>query len=91
VADHALNNGGGLPGQSVVRRYGHKLKDLIAKVDEIAKKRKISVPHLLPTDPICVAVINCLDAFSDASKGRYANFEVIGNPAFDPANEPVNK
>jgi hypothetical protein len=91
VADYALDNEGALPGQSVVRKYGHKLKDLVSKVDEIAKKRKISVPYLLPTDPICVAVINCLDAFSDASKGRYANFEAIGNPAFDPINEPVNK
>ncbi|MCH2486765.1 MAG: hypothetical protein MK010_03345 [Erythrobacter sp.] len=91
VADYALDNGGALPGQSVVRKYGHKLKDLIAKVDEIAKKRKITVTYLLPTDPICSAVIDCLDAFSDASRGRYANFEAIGNPAFDPSNEPVNK
>ena len=91
VADYAIGNKGALPDQSVVRRYGHKLKDLVNKVELIAKKRKISVPYLSPTDPICAAVINCLDAFSDASKGRYANFEAIGNPAFDPANEPVNK
>lgn len=91
VADYALDNAGALPGQSVVRQYGHKLKDLIAKVDEIATKRDIAVPYLLPTDSICAAVVDCLDAFSDASKGRYANFEAIGNPAFDPANEPVTK
>ncbi len=36
-------------------------------------------------------MINCLDAFSDASTGRYANFEAIGNPLFNLANEPVNK
>lgn len=91
VADYALDNGGALPSQSVVRKYGHKLKDIIAKVDHIATKRSISVPYLLPADPICAAVVHCLDAFSDASKGRYANFEAIGNAAFDPANEPVNK
>lgn len=91
VADYALDNDGALPGQTVVRKYGHRLKDLISKVDQIATKRKISVPYLLPTDPICAAIIDCLDAFSDASKGRYANFEAIGNPSFNVADEPVNK
>lgn len=91
VADYALDNEGALPNQSVVRQYGHNLKELIRKVDQIASKRNISVPHLSPTDPICAAVIDCLDAFSAASKGRYANFEAIGNPAFNPADEPVNK
>lgn len=91
VADYALEHGGALPGQAVVRKYGHRLKDLVSKVYQIAAKRGICVPHLLPTDPICAAVINCLDAFSDASKGRYANFEAIGNPNYNAANEPVNK
>lgn len=91
VADYALDNNGTLPGQSVVRKYGHKLKELIAQVGVIAGKRGISVPHIGPDHPICAAVVNCLDAFSDASKGRYANFEAIGNPSFDAANEPVNK
>lgn len=91
VADYALENGGELPGQSVVRKYGHKLKELIAQIGGIAGKRGISVPYIRPDHPICAAVINCLDAFSDASRGRYANFEAIGNPSFDPANEPVNK
>lgn len=64
---------------------------MINNVDQIAKKRNISVRYLAPANPICTAVINCLDAFSDASKGRYANFEAIGNPTFNPADEPVSK
>lgn len=32
-----------------------------------------------------------MDAFADASKGRYANYEVIGNPLFDTKQEPVAK
>lgn len=91
VADFAIENGGKLPDQGIVRKYGHQLKSLIAKVEAIAKKHNITVPHLGPSHPICAAVIDCLDAFADASKGRYANFEAIGNPTFDPANEPVNK
>lgn len=91
VADHVLDNEGALPGQAVVRKYGHRLNDLISKVDQIATVRGISVPYLPPAEPICAAVINCLDAFSDASKGRYANFEAIGNPNFNSMDEPVNK
>lgn len=91
VADYALDNDGTLPQQSVVRRYGHEIKALIESVDRLAEKRNISIPHLPPTDPICAAVINCLDAFSNASKGRYANFEAIGNPNSNAADEPVNK
>jgi hypothetical protein len=91
VVDYAMDHGGALPGQAIVRKYGHRIKELIAHVDQIARKRNISVPYRTPTDPICIAVINCLDAFSDASKGRYANFEAIGNPTFNPSDEPVNK
>lgn len=91
VADYAMDNNGTLPERYIVLKYGHKIKALIEDVDRIAKKRNISVPYLAPTDAICTAVVNCLDAFSDASKGRYANFEAIGNPNFNAANEPVNK
>lgn len=91
VADYAMANGGALPNQSVVRKYGHKLKELIERASRIAEKHGTKVPFLRPDHPICAAVINCLDAFSDASRGRYANFEAIGNPEFDPANEPVNR
>lgn len=90
IADYAMNNGGALPGQAVVRKYGHKIKTLTNDIDRIANERNISVPYLSPTDPICSAVINCLDSFSDASRGRYANFEAIGNPKFNAAEEPVN-
>lgn len=91
IADYAIENAGVLPSQTVVRRYGHRLKSLLDQVERIAIKHGVTVPFLSPSDPICRAVVNCLDAFSDASRGRYANFEAIGNPHFDPADEPVNK
>ena len=91
VADYVIENVGVFPDQAVVRRYGHRLKELIEQAGKIAEKRSIAVPYTGPKHDICAAVIRCLDAFSDAAKGRYANFEAIGNPSFDPANEPVNK
>lgn len=91
IADYALEHGGALPGQGEVRKFGHKLTTLIEKADQIAAKHGLMLEYPKPADPICWAAVNCLDAFADASRGRYANFEQIGNPAFDPNNEPVNR
>ncbi|SFO95617.1 hypothetical protein [Qipengyuania nanhaisediminis] len=91
VADHIIEHQGALPDAQTVKAFGHRLEHLIKKSGDIAEKRGIANPHLSPSDPICAAVIDCLDSFAAASKGRYANFETIGNPNFDPSNEPVNK
>lgn len=91
IADYAIDNAGALPGATVVKGYGHDLKKLCRKADEIAIKRNLGLTHPKPTDPICWEVVECLASFAEASKGRYANFEAIGNPSFDPAMEPVNK
>ncbi|MDE8345840.1 MAG: hypothetical protein POH28_06655 [Acidocella sp.] len=91
VADHAIDNAGELPSQKVVRNFGHDLKKLCDKADQIALKHKLTLDHPRPTEPICWKAVECLTSFADASRGRYANFEAIGNPAFDPATEPVNK
>lgn len=91
TADHAIEHGGALPDQVVVKKFGHKLMALIEKADQIATKHGLALEYPKPADSICWAAVDCLDAFADASKGRYANFEQIGNPAFDPNNEPVNR
>jgi hypothetical protein len=91
IADFVLENAGALPDQSVVRKYGHKLEMLLKKVDEVATKHDLARRCRKPTDQISCNAMKCLDAFADASKGRYANFEAIGNPHFNAAEEPVNK
>jgi hypothetical protein len=91
VADYAIEHGGTLPDQTVVRKFGHKLTALIEKADQIAIKHGLTLEFPKPAHPICWGVVECLDAFADASKGRYANFEAIGNPTFDSDNEPVNR
>jgi hypothetical protein len=91
TADYAMEHSGALPDQAVVRRFGHKLTVLLEKADQIASGRGLTLRYPKPVDPICWAVVDCLDAFADASRGRYANFEAIGNPAFNPDDEPVNR
>ncbi len=91
IADHVLDHAGTLPDRKAVKRYGHKLGALIEEVDLIAKKHALELSFPGPLDSISKSVIACLDAFADASKGRYANFEAIGNPSFNPEDEPVAK
>lgn len=91
IADHAIDHNGALPDTKAVKAYGHKIRELVEKADQIANKHKLSLEYAKPTDPICWAAVDCLASFAEASKGRYANFEAIGNPAFDPSNEPVGR
>ena len=91
VTNYALSNAGKLPDQTAVKGFGHKLKVLTNKAEQIAKIHSLNLNYPKPTDPICWAALSHLDAFADASKGRYANFEMIGNSSFDPNQEPVNK
>lgn len=91
IADHVLSHGGKLPDQRAVKKYGHGIATLIAEANSISEKHSFKLRFPKPDDPISHAVVSCLDAFADASKGRYANFEAIGNPSFNPADEPVAK
>lgn len=101
IADHAIEHGGTLPDQNSVRKYGHKLSKLIEEADRITNKHDLQLetydskgqtkPLRKPDCEISNAIIRCLDAFADASKGRYANFEAIGNPAFSATEEPIAK
>lgn len=91
IADHATDHNGALPDAKAGKAYGHKIKELVEKADQIATKHCLSLQYGKPNDPICWAAVDCLASFAEASKGRYANFEAIGNPSFDPANEPIER
>lgn len=91
VADHALKHDGALPPKQIVKAYGHDIEKLMVKVEDVREDNGVTTRYPKPNDDIARAAMACLTYFADASKGRYANFEFIGNPSFDPANEPVNK
>ncbi len=91
VADHVLSNQGQLPQQEMFRRLGHNLARLSGEVHRISEAHNLALRYPRPADPISGAVLGCLTAFADASRGRYANFEAIGNSGFNAAEEPVAK
>jgi hypothetical protein len=90
VADHAIANHGQMPEEQVVRRFGHKLANLMNAVDTVVTKRGIKLSYERPSTAISSKIVECLDAFADASRGRYANFAALGNPNLG-KEEPIRK
>lgn len=79
-----------MPNEQVVRKFGHKLIDLTREVENISEKMQLSLEYSRPTQEIPQKILECLDSFADARRGRYANFASLENPNLT-NNEPINK
>jgi hypothetical protein len=79
-----------MPDEKVVRKFGHKLATLTNAADAVAQKHKMKLAYPRPTSAISVKIIECLDAFAEASRGRYANFVTLGDPNLG-HEEPIGK
>lgn len=90
VAHYAIENNGKMPDEKVVRKFGHKLIDLANEVENISEKMQLSLRYSRPTQEIPQKILECLDSFADARRGRYANFASLDNPNLT-ADEPINK
>ena len=90
VADHAISNAGAMPAEKLIRNYGHKLIDLLDAADEVGAKHSLTLRYSRPTSAVSKKIIDCLDAFADAARGRYANFAALGDPNLTQA-EPIRK
>ncbi|EPK7283474.1 hypothetical protein ACTZGH_18465 [Enterobacter ludwigii] len=90
VAHYAIENQGRMPDEKVVRKFGHKLIDLTNEVENISKKMELLLEYKMPTGKIPHKILECLDSFADARRGRYANFASLGNPSLT-SDEPINK
>jgi hypothetical protein len=89
VADYAIENGGRLPPEAVVRQFGHNLAKLADAVDHIVHKHGVACRYPRPTDSISQAILECLDSFADAGRGRYVNFGSLGDPNLEREFEPI--
>lgn len=90
VAHYAIASQGKMPNEKVVRKFGHKLIDLANEVEKISQERNLSLKYSRPTENISKKILECLDSFADARRGRYANFASLDNPNLT-ADEPINK
>jgi hypothetical protein len=90
VVDHAISNSGAMPAEKVVREFGHKQANLLNAADKVAAKHSLKLEYPRPVDPISVKIVECLDAFADANRGRYANFAALGDPNLG-KEEPIRR
>lgn len=90
VADYAILHNGEMPKEAIIRDFGHKVLTLFNKVESISKDQGLLLQYESPELPVCTKILDCLDSFADASKGRYANFGSLGEPNLS-QQEPVAK
>jgi hypothetical protein len=90
VVHYAIENNGKMPDEKVVRKFGHKLIDLANEVENISENDQLSLRYSRPSQEIPQKILECLDSFADARRGRYANFASLDNPNLT-ADEPINK
>jgi len=88
VVNYSLLNKGRMPNGKVVRKFGHNINDLINAVNDISDEQGLSLRYTKPTSGICQKILECLDSFADARKGRYANFSALGDPNLG-SEEPI--
>ncbi|EAZ97039.1 hypothetical protein MELB17_10963 [Marinobacter sp. ELB17] len=90
VAHYAIEHNGEMPDGKVIKKFGHKLIDLANEVEKISEKLQLSPNYTRPANDVPQKILECLDSFADARRGRYANFASLDNPNLT-ANEPINK
>jgi len=90
VVDHALENRGTFPPNSELRTYGHNIKGLLERVDQIAERRGLSsAEDRLPRSPIHNGIVETLSTFA-TNITRYYNLDfVTGAPLAAQGGEPI--
>ena len=79
VVDHALSHAGEFPSGHELRRFGHDLRKLLDRADQIKLQRArntVAVSDCLPRTPIHDAIIGVLNDFA-RNFTRYYNLDVL--------------
>lgn len=90
VVEFSLLNEGAMPDEKHIRKFGHQLNNLFAAVDLAGASRGLKLEYPRPTDAVTKCIVENLNAFADARRGRYANFVALGNPQSS-QHEPIAK
>ncbi len=90
VADYAISHAGLMPEERVFRKFGHKLIDLTNAANVTAQNHTLALAYSRPITVVSAKMIECLDGFADASRGRYANLATLGDPSLH-LEEPIQQ
>ncbi len=91
ITDHIIQNDGVLPPPQTTRNYGHKLTNLLKRVNDISIERGLELTCPCLGNNISIKIVSCLHSFATAGEGRYFNFSSLFNPNFEPDLEPIKK
>lgn len=87
IADYAIRQGGRFPPFSEVKKFGHKLVDLIEACDEVGKRFATERSHPnRPASAIHQAILGVLGEFADGT--RYYNLDFLTSSS-KKAEDPV--
>src|SRR5713101_1528009 len=76
VLNHCLEHSGAFPSDSDLRGYGHNIKDLLRRADEISQHRRSGGEYTtLPATSIHQGIIETLSEFASAT--RYYNLDLL--------------
>lgn len=90
VVDYALENKGKFPSNKELRAYGHNLRELLERADQIAARRGLSSPkYRMPQSIIHTSIVKVLSDFA-TNITRYYNLDfVTGQPNAARIIDPV--
>jgi|HubBroStandDraft_5_1064220.scaffolds.fasta_scaffold04427_3 hypothetical protein len=86
IADYAIDNRGGFPNNTELRRIGHDIASLFDKCEAISIRRDLARNNARPNTEINAAIVKTLTEFGIRS--RYYNLDLIVNRRQD-AEEPI--
>lgn len=77
VVDHAIRHDGRFPEERAVRRFGHRIADLLATMDAVSERyRTQESSYSLPSSDIHRGIVSVLDDFA-SNVTRYYNIDVL--------------
>lgn len=89
VLDHCFDNAGAFPSDKALRDYGHDLRELLDKADEISKRRRAGLEYFeLPRGAINLGIIETLSEFAEGT--RYYNLDYLVRGKGAARSEPIN-
>lgn len=90
VADYAIAHNNQMPPNEVLKDFGHKLAKLLKEVEKVQANNSLKLDYPRSTTQISDAIVERLDAFASAGRGRYINFSTLGDPNLG-KQEPIRK
>ena len=90
LANYVIKNRGSFPDKKFFQKFNHDIKKLLKEVTKISKNQSLNLPYEYPSGKIEELIIDNMNAFADANRGRYVNFEIIKN-VNETKHDPIGK